>query len=114
MGTHWKSMMDRDYLGHFDLPEGRDTVVTIAKVIKGELTNGKKKAEHKPVIHFEGKEKALIGNSTNCKAIAGMYGNIVEAWIGKRISLFVTETSSPDGVVPCIRVRPTPPAGKEG
>lgn len=112
MGTHWKSMMDRDYLGHFDLPEGRDTVVTIAKVLKGELKGGKKAKEHKPVIYFEGKEKALVGNSTNCKTIAAMFGNHIEGWVGKRIALYVTTTSSPDGTVQCIRIRPTVPNGK--
>lgn len=112
MGTHWKSMMDRDYLGHFDLPEDRDTIVTIAKVVKAELKGGKKAKEHKPAIYFVGKEKALIGNATNNKTIAGMYGDYVEDWAGKQVALYVTTTSSPDGTVKCIRIRPTPPKVK--
>jgi hypothetical protein len=111
--THWKSLMDREYLGHFDLPEGKDVVVRIANVLKKELKGGKKAKEHKPVLMFEGKEKGLICNATNCKALQGMYGPYVEAWRGKWVALYVTIVSSPDGDVPAIRIRPTvPKAGK--
>ncbi len=60
----------------------------------------------------------MICNKTNSKTIAAMYGNYVEQWAGKRITLFVATTRSPDGTgdVPCIRIRPivpTPKAVKE-
>lgn len=110
--THWKSLMDRDYLGHFDLPDGRDALVTIVKVVPGELKGGKKAKEHKPILHFEGKDKALIANTTNCKTLEAMYGEHIEGWVGKRVRLFVTTTSSPDGTVKCVRIRPTIPTDK--
>jgi hypothetical protein len=108
--------MDQELLGSWDLPEDRDVVVTIDKCIGGELTGLGGKKSKKPVVTFVGKEKKMVFNVTNCKAVAGMYGNHVEKWAGKRISLYVTTTRDPSsgGEVPCIRVRPKVPAdGKE-
>lgn len=106
--------MDQELLGSWDLPEDRDVVVTIAKVIGGELTGLGGKKSKKPVVTFVGKEKKMVFNVTNCKAVAGMYGNHVEKWEGKLVSLYVTTTRDPSsgGEVPCIRVRPQIPAGK--
>ena len=79
---HWKSMMDKEYLGHWDL-DGKDVTVEIASVSGDEIPSkhGKKK---KPVIAFKGAEKKLIANTTNCTVIEGMYGSDVDEWIGKR------------------------------
>jgi hypothetical protein len=113
--THFQALYDRDYLGSWDLPENKDVAVTIDKVIGGELTGlGGKKAK-KPIISFVGKDKRMICNKTNAKAIAGMYGNHVEKWAGKRIALYVSTTRDPStgGDIPCIRVRPKAPEGKQ-
>ena len=110
--THYRQLYDRDYLGAWDLPENKDVAVTIEKAVGGELTgNGGKKAK-KPIISFVGKEKKFVCNVTNAKAIAGMYGNHVEKWAGKRIALYVSTTRDPStgGDIPCIRVRPQAPA----
>jgi hypothetical protein len=110
--THYRQLYDRDYLGSWDLPENKDVVVTIEKAVGGELTgNGGKKAK-KPIISFVGKEKKFVVNVTNAKAIAGLYGNHVEKWAGKRIALYVSTTRDPStgGDIPCIRVRPQAPA----
>lgn len=111
--THFRQLYDRDYLGSWDLPENKDITVTIERAVGGELTgNGGKKAK-KPIITFVGKEKKFVCNITNAKAIAGMYGNHVEQWAGKKIVLYVSTTRDPatGGDIPCIRVRPRVPAG---
>ena len=109
-GTHFLTMFDRDYLGSFDL-QGRDVTVTISKVVGGQLTAQGGRKSKKPICYFDGKEKGLICNKTNSKTIASMYGNYVEAWVGKRITLYVSTTNNPDGSgsVECIRIRPTVP-----
>ena len=109
-GTHYMSMFDRDYLGHFDL-QGRDVTVVISKVLAGQLTAQGGRKSKKPIVYFEGKEKGLICNKTNSKTIASMYGSYVEAWVGKKITLYVSSTNNPDGsgAVECIRIRPTQP-----
>lgn len=110
--TDFRSMYDRDYIGHWDLPEGRDTIVTISKVEAATLTAQGNRKSKKPVIHFEGKEKGMCLNKTNGKAIMGMYGPLVEDWIGKRIALYPTTTQFGSDQVACIRVRPNVPQPK--
>lgn len=105
----YRSMFDRDYLGHWDLA-GRDVTVTIRDVKAGKLTAQGGRTSKKPVIYFEGKEKGLACNKSNGKTIAGMYGANTDDWIGKRITLFPTTTTFGSEVVDCIRVRPKIPA----
>jgi hypothetical protein len=107
--SHWRSMFDNKYLGSWDLPEGRDCSVVIERVEAGVLTSQGGRSDKKPIVFFEGKSKGMALNKTNAKAVAGMYGNDTRKWAGKPIAIYVTQTSSPEGVVPCIRVRPTPP-----
>ncbi len=107
--THWRSMFDNKYLGNWDLPEGRDIAVVIERVEAGTLTSLGGRTDKKPIVFFVGKEKGMALNKTNAKAIAGMYGHDTAKWRDKPIAIYVTTTSSPDGMVPCIRVRPTPP-----
>jgi hypothetical protein len=111
MGTHWKSMIDRDFIFAFDL-NGKDVTVTIARVIGGELTGPGGRKTKKPIMYFEGKEKGLALNSTNAKTIAAMYGNYVEKWVGQKITLYPTTTQMGGETMECIRVRPTPPAAR--
>ena len=105
---HWKSMMDRDYIFAFDL-NGKDVTVTIARVEAGTLNGSSGRKAKKPVVFFEGKEKGLALNSTNCKTVAKLYGNYTEKWIGKQITIYPTTTEMAGETVECIRVRPTAP-----
>lgn len=109
--THYRQLYDRDYLGAWDLPENKDVVVTIEAARGGELVGNGGKKSKKPIISFVGKDKKFVCNVTNAKAIAGMYGNHVEKWAGKRIALYVSTTRDPStgGEIPCIRVRPQAP-----
>jgi hypothetical protein len=111
--THYRQLYDRDYLGSWDLPENKDVTVTIERAVGGELTGTGGKKAKKPIISFVGKDKKMVVNVTNAKAIAGMYGNHVEQWAGKKIVLYVSTTRDPatGGDIPCIRVRPRVPAG---
>jgi len=107
---HWRSMMDeKEYLFAFDL-QGREVTVTIEKISGGEVIGDKGKKSKKPVAKFEGKEKKLILNVTNCKTIAQLYGNDTAAWAGKKIMLYATTTQNGGETVECIRVRPKEPA----
>ncbi len=107
--TDYRSMFDRDYLGAWDLPH--DVTVTISKVEAKKLRNGSSKANTKPVLYFQGKEKGMACNKTNGKTIAAMYGNDVEKWVGKRITLYATTTTFGSDTVECIRIRPRVPTG---
>lgn len=109
--TDYRSMYDRDYIGHFDLPGGKDLTLTIKNVVGGELTAMGGRKSKKPIVHFKQAVKPLICNKTNAKTIAAMYGNAVEQWKGKAVTLFVSTTRDPSGggEVECIRIRPKVP-----
>jgi hypothetical protein len=98
-------MTDREFLFAYDL-QGRDVTVTISRVVAGQLTDQNGRKSKKPVVFFEGKDKGLALNSTNAKTIAALYGNYVEAWVGKSITIYPTTTKMAGEVVECIRVRP--------
>jgi hypothetical protein len=114
MPTDYRSLYDKDYIGAWDLKD-RDVTVTITKVIGGSLVGQGGRKSKKPVIYMKNTEKGFAVNATNGKAIAAMYGNHIEEWIGKRITLYKSMTRNPngDGDVECIRVRPAIPAAKK-
>lgn len=108
---HWKSMMDRDFIFAFDLG-GRDVTVTISRVEAGTLVGSGGRKAKKPVVYFDGKDKGLALNATNCKVIAALYGNYTEKWVGRQITLYPTTTQMGGETVECIRIRPTVPIAK--
>ena len=106
-------MMHRDYLFAFDMAQP-DQLTSPVKVTGGEIKGTGGKKSKKPLCYFrESKDQRPLGlNSTNCKTIAAMYGNDTANWIGKRITLYPTQTSFGSETVDCIRVRPGVPSDK--
>ena len=111
--TDYRSLYDKDYIGAWDLKD-KDVTVTITRVIGGSLVGQGGRKSKKPVVYMQGTEKGFAINSTNGKTIAALYGNHVEEWVGKRITLYKSTTRSPDGSgdVECIRIRPKAPPAK--
>jgi hypothetical protein len=111
--TDYRKLFDKDFIGAWDLTD-KDVTVTIREVKGGELVGPGGRKSKKPVVFMQGTKKGFAINSTNGKAIAGMYGNFVQDWVGKRITLYKSTTRNPngDGEVECIRVRPQIPATK--
>lgn len=107
---HYKLFFDRDYIFACDL-QGKDVTLTIERVTAGELTAIGGRKSKKPLCFFrEGKSrKPLALNSTNCKTIAAMYGSDTSDWIGKRVTLYPTQTQMGNETVDCIRIRPSIP-----
>jgi hypothetical protein len=108
-----RAMFDSKYFGAWDLQGVGDVTLTISRVSGEELQNegGKKR---KPVVYFEGEEKALALNKTMSRTIVGLYGNKTRAWVGKQITLYATTTRFGRDTVDCVRVRPTVPQGPSG
>ena len=111
--TDYRSLYDKEYIGAWDLKD-KDVNVTIVKVIGGSLVGVGGRKSKKPIVYMKGTEKGFAVNATNGKTIAALYGNHVEKWVGKKITLYKSMTRNPngDGDVECIRVRPQAPAGK--
>lgn len=110
---HWRSLVESKYLSHFEL-QGKDCSVTIRSIRLQEVVGTGGKKNKKAVITFDGKEKAAVFGVTCLKAIAGIYGDDYEHWIGKRITLYPTTTEASGATVGTIRVRPTAPAAPRG
>ena len=70
-------------------------------------------SDRKPILFFEGKEKGLVMNKTNSMVIASSYGDDTDAWRGKPVVLYPTQTQFQGKLVPCIRVRIPVPAAKD-
>lgn len=107
--THWKALFDpSDFLFAHDL-NGKDATVQIERVSAGQIQGEKGRKNNKPVVQFKGKTKRLALNKTNSRIIAKLYGNDVEQWAGKWITIYPTTTDFGGETVDCIRVRPKVP-----
>lgn len=88
--THWKKLFNNDYLGAWSLKEGEEKIVTISKVSKSMVKSAQApKGEECPVCYFKEFNIPMVLNATNCKRIGKMYGDIIEDWVGKTVTLYV-------------------------
>lgn len=63
----------------------------------------------KPVLYFKGKQKGLVLNKTNSKAIADVYGDEMDDWAGNELILFPIMTDYQGKQVEAVRVRAPQP-----
>lgn len=103
--THWKRLINPDYIGAYWLNEGQDATVTIDYVQREMVTGTGGKKEECTVAHLVG-VKPLILNVTNSKSIAKLYGPYVEDWAGKQITLYASTAKLAGESVECLRIRP--------
>lgn len=103
--THWKKLINPDYIGAYALPNGQDLTVTIDYVQRETVTGSGGKKEDCTVAHLVG-QKPMILNVTNSKSIAKLYGPFIEEWAGKQITLYASMTKLAGEMVECLRVRP--------
>lgn len=92
-----------NYIKASDL-QGKATTVTMERVEIEEIKsrNGN---DTKPVLYFLGKEKGLVLNKTNSRAISALYGNETDDWQGQAIELFSAMVDFAGDQVEAIRVR---------
>jgi hypothetical protein len=106
--THWKKLINPDYIGAYALQPDEDLIVTIDYVQREQVTGTGGKKEECTVAHLIG-QKPMILNVTNSKSIAKLYGSYIEDWSGKQITLYASMTKLAGDMVECLRVRPTAP-----
>ena len=82
-----------------DMLKGKEARVKIKSVHVENFPgqNGKPDQE-KPVLMFEGKEKGLVVNQTNCQELVDAYGAFDTDWVGKEIRLYVAQTPMGPGL----------------
>ena len=104
--THYKKLINPDYLGAYSLEPGQDMILTIKSVGKEEITGTGGKKEECIVCHWLENQKPMILNVTNCKTIAKLLKTpYVEKWSGHRIQIGQDLTKMAGETVECLRVR---------
>jgi hypothetical protein len=108
MKTHWLQSPNKNYLGHWDLPEA-DLELTISSAkweeVKNPIIN---KSEAKRVIRFKEDYKPLICNQGNAQSIIKSTGvKYMEDSPGQKIRLYIGKhfdrVSKEE--IDCIRIR---------
>jgi len=96
----------KPYLGHWDVPDDGDLVLTIDKIYKDDVKN-QHGTETKPIIYFiEPDAKPMILNKTNRDSITKLHGRRTKSndWHGCKVALYAGhEPKSADGYA--LRVR---------
>lgn len=101
-----KFTTDSRFLGHADISETEDTVVTIKNYSQEVMGQGKDQVE-KWCLFFKEIKKGLGLNKTNGKTICKLFGSDdMDQWIGKQIALYVKDDVEFQGeIMSAIRVR---------
>ena len=108
--THWKKLINPDYLGAYSLDPGKDMILTIRSVKKEMITGTGGKQEECTVCHWAENQKPMILNVTNCKTISKMLKTpYIENWTGHRVQIYATTTRMGGETVECLRIRPEAP-----
>jgi len=117
--THWKKCFNKDYMGTWSLPDGRDMVVTIVRVEKSEIKGEGGRIDIRPIMFFKEFKEPMVLNATNGKTIHKLLDSpYVENWYGHRIQLYAesgikigkgANAETTDG----LRVRPFLPKSNE-
>ena len=108
--THWKRLVNPDYLGAYSLDPGQDMVLTIKSVKREMITGTGGKQEECTVCRWEEEQKPMILNRTNCKTISKVCGSpYIEQWTGHRIQIYATTTRMGGETVECLRIRDKAP-----
>ena len=104
--THWKRLINPDYLGAYSLDPGKDMVLTIGQVKKEMITGTGGKQEQCTVCHWQENQKPMILNVTNCKTISKLLKTpYIEQWAGHRVQIYATTTRMGGETVECLRIR---------
>ena len=104
--THWKKLINPDYLGAYSLDPGKDMVLTIREVRKEMITGTDGKKEECIVCYWVEDQKPMILNVTNCKMIAKLLKTpYIERWAGHRIQIGAEVVSAFGEKVEALRVR---------
>jgi hypothetical protein len=102
----WSELFPNRFL-HADLLKGRKVTLTI-KNLDMEVMESDKGKKSAVVAYFVERPLQLGTNKTNGFCLKRMFGNNPRGWIGKRITIFPTQTKFGHDVVDCIRIWGSP------
>ena len=109
--THWRRILTTEYLGGFDLDDGKgghkDVTLTITKAVREEVrsTDGDKTTEL--VIYFREQKKPMILNVTNAKMLEKLTkSSYIEDWVGTTIIVGTERVKAFGEWHDALRIRP--------
>jgi hypothetical protein len=115
MQTHWRKLINPDYLGAYSLDNGNGTyrtaVYTITNVKQEEVTgpDGKKM---KLVVYLKESRKPMILNSTNSRTLEKLFKTAyIERWVGRRFEVGVEKVRVGREYEDALRIKKTIPIG---
>jgi hypothetical protein len=103
--AHFRKLYSEKYIGTYDLEGMDDLTVTIEDIGIETMRAQDGEDVEKPVVTMKGAKKKWVLAKTNAKAIAELYGNDTAEWLGKPVTLYVTQCQAFGETVDCIRVR---------
>lgn len=110
--THWKRLVNPNYLGAYSIEDGKDLVLTIRAVTQEDIVGENGRKESGMIARFVEPSKPMILNKTNAKMLQKLARSpFIEDWLGMRIALYATTTKFGSDVVECLRIRPFVPKG---
>lgn len=104
--THYRKLMNPDYLGAYDFTEKEERLVTIASVKTEQVIGPDGKKDECIVARFKEAYKPMILNSTNCKMITKLTGSaFIEDWYGKQVRIYVAQVRAFGEMVDALRIK---------
>ena len=105
-----------NFLEALMLPQDRGVEVEIERIEpSGSVKCADGRMIDKPVVYFKGKDKGLVLNKTNARAVARKHGASMDAWIGKTVSIYQARVDAfGERDVPAVRIWGAPVAKKRG
>jgi hypothetical protein len=110
--THWRKIIESDYLAGADLDDGngkhRDIIVTIREAKSEKVMDpSTKKEEVCLVLYFKEQVKPMICNVTNAKAISKQFNSdYIQDWADKRIQIGTEPVKAFGELWNALRIRP--------
>ena len=95
-----------NFLEALMLPQDRPVEVEIERIeAAGKVKCADGRVIDKPVLFFKGKDRGLVLNKTNARAIARKNGPSMDGWIGKTVQLYQARVDAfGERDVPAVRV----------
>lgn len=108
--THWKKLVNPDYLGAYSLNPGQELILTIKELQRKKVKGSGGKEQECTVCVFVENIKPMILNRLNSKTITKIYQTpYIEDWVGKKIQVFAETIEAFGEMTDALRVRPYEP-----
>ena len=104
--THFKKLMNPNYLGSWAIDEGKTLTATVKNVNTEKVVGENGQNEECMVMHFTENVKPLILNATNAKKMQKLTKSpYIEDWCGKRIVIGTEKVKAFGDVVDAVRIK---------